>query len=124
MDWSHPFSPAKAAAAYIRFRGLENAIIAGHDDDYICPIAGYLDRRFFHLRGCRWGSFPIYDREEPDPERCHRLLAEMRASEKKDVLLILTDTSFARPEYVEIAHFPRGIVPDEDYTLYLWKYEP
>ena len=126
MDWSYSFSPAKAAAEYIRAEGLRDNIIAGSDGNRMCPVAGYLDIRYFQLFGCRWGSFRNYaSSARPNHDLFYRRLAEMQAARKKDILLVLTPGESAPPGYVKIAEFPPVILyGPEHYILYLLKYKP
>ena len=126
VDWFCSFSPAKAAAEYIRAEGLEDHIIAGSDGNRMCPIVGYLDIRYFTLYGCHWGSFRVYAMSaRPNRDLFYRRLAEMQAAQKKDILLVLTPREPAPPGYVKIAEFPPVILRGEEhYILGLLKYKP
>jgi hypothetical protein len=124
VDWFCPFTPAKAAAAYIRSKGLDKGLILVHSDDHAGSVVGYLDRPVFYLKGARFGTYAMWDLAVVEAKTFNAKVAELMAERKQDVLAIMTDTEFVRPEWVKIAHFPRGIAPDEDYTLYLWKHEP
>ena len=127
MDWFCPFSASKAAAKFIKANHPDNMLLAGDVSFTVSPISGYLDRKIYYVRGSRFGSYIIYDKESQadlNPQEVLKRVKKLVAQRKKDALLILNYELETVPAFlVELKEFTNSIVEDENYYLYLLKYD-
>ena len=127
ISFKVPFSQAKATADFLRSRHLDKIFIVGDLDYPLSSVAGHLDREIYYPRGNRMGSYIIWDTKRlADPKQPAVELAKEQAAERhQDVLAVLNyPLKTIGPSVHELASFQGSIVGDEDYYIYLIKYEP
>jgi len=129
MDIVHPFSQAKTVAGYIRQKGYAGLPIVGEMDYMMAPVAGYLGRRIYFVRGERMGSYVQWDMkrfQEVTPQLILERAEQYAWRKKKDCLILLNfhiDPRWEQPGHLTklIATGP-AIVTGEVFRLYLLKY--
>ena len=127
----YPFSANKETANYIREQGIADMLIAGDVDYATIGISGYLNRNIFHLTSGRWSSFIIWDLkrttweyERPDKRALEALqrARQLAEQQRQELLLILNhEVKSPEPGVIPLRQFPRSIVRDEAFFLYLVK---
>jgi len=119
-DFSHPFSNSKRVADYLRAQGLQDIYIVADRDTIVSPITAYLDHPVYYPRGDRAGTFIIWDqtRLNAAPHDSF-LLARRKATERKQDVLVITNTKQDVPADIKLlAEFTGSISEDENYFLY------
>jgi len=129
MDIVHPFSQAKATAAYIKEKGYASLPIVGEMDYIMTPVAGYLGRKVYFVRGERLGSYVKWDKKRFQKVNIPLILerAEQYAWKKqKDCLILLNfhlNPGLEQPGYLtRLLVTGPAIVAGEAYRLYLLNY--
>jgi len=139
-DYAYEFSASKATATYIHEQKLDKLTIAGVPFYVASPLAGWLDTRLFYFQTNSFGTYCLYKGAinwyMTVPDILNSVVAIMRDGRKE--LLVVSGTpwtmtrdggahyepveSGALPEglkFNQIRFFEAGIVPDEQYYLYL-----
>ena len=139
-DYTYEFSASKAAATYIHENKLDKLTIAGAPFYVVSPLAGWLDTRVFYFQTNSFGTYCLYKGQinwgmtVPD---MHNSIAAIMRDGRKEMLVVagepwtITRDGGAHFEPVEsgplpeglkfnqLKFFEAGIVPDEQYYLYL-----
>jgi hypothetical protein len=127
MEWFCPFSTARDTAKYIKVHHLDILPICGDDCTVAPAVAGYLGQPIYYPGNGRIGTFaPCPGKNDiidiPTLIERAKLFAD---NKKSDVLLVLNyKLSINDPSIIKIAEFNRSIVSDEEFYLYLLKYNP
>jgi hypothetical protein len=130
MDWVYPFSQSKKAAEFIQNRQLDRLLIIGDFDYAVAPITAYINKNIYYPRTDRFGSWIIWNKlwwkvhiAEFDPNIIN-YIEPLKNRRRGDVLIILTyDFGAGNPACFRLKIFDKAIVKDENYYLYLWKYD-
>jgi hypothetical protein len=132
-DLGYPFSVSSAVARYIKSHKLDKMEMIGYEDFFVSPVTAYIDRPMYYAEAGRSGTFIVWDYKNRKVVRERGLLREaqeMAERGKGDVLIVanyrILDDAIAtgrwRHPVRKIAEFPRGIVPYEEYSLYIVQY--
>jgi hypothetical protein len=120
VDWAHPFSRGRDAAALLRERGLADRFIAGDIDNAIIPVGAFLEQEIYFLQGERMGSFVLWDtgRFATDPATFPDLVRAKAAERGEDIVVIMNRT-IDDPSFEKMAELTGAIEPYEDYWIYV-----
>jgi hypothetical protein len=127
MEWFCPFSTARDTAKYIKVHHLDILPICGDDCTVSPSVAGYLGQPIYYPGSGRTGSFMLYSGKNDiiDISTLIERAKQSADNKKSDVLLVLNyKLSINDPSIIKIAEFNRSIVADEEFYLYLLKYNP
>lgn len=139
-DYSYEFSPSHSVAKYIRENKLDTMTVSGANFYIISPLAAYLDTQLYYFQMNDFGSFCVYNSrvrwDMPVPEINNSIMALMKTGRSK--LLVVssyewTHTNDGGAHFVPVTNgmiagdvrirflqsFAAGIVPDEEYYVYL-----
>jgi hypothetical protein len=125
MEWFCPFSTARDTAKYIKEHHLDILPICGDHCTVAPAVAGYLGQQIYYPGSGRIGSFLLYSgkNETIDIPTLIERAKQFADNKKSDVLLVLNyKLSINDPSIIKIAEFNRSIVADEEFYLYLLKY--
>jgi hypothetical protein len=127
MEWRYPFSQGKNVARYIREKGLDKLPTVGYQDFAASTVAGYLDRQFYYPNSDTFGTFVVFDDKRKlfmsadEVLESARLLSERTRS---DVLLVLIlQIGGEEGVVIELEKFAGNLQGDENFYLYLMKYQ-
>jgi hypothetical protein len=127
MEWRYPFSQGKNVARYIREKGLDKLPTVGYQDFAAATVAGYLDRQFYHPNSDTSGTFVVFDGKRKmfmsadEVLESARLLSERTRS---NVLLVLSlQVGGGEGVVIELEKFAGNLQGDENFYLYLMKYQ-
>lgn len=126
MDLIYPFSAGQAAARYIREQHLDHLLLAGHEDDAASVVGGCLRRRIYYLASDSWGSFVVWNRRRKslNDKEIVTKTRQLAAGSRRDILLIVNrDLGSQGRSLTKLRQFTGGIVPAENYHLYLARYD-
>ena len=126
IDWAQPFSQSKRVADFVRRAGMADMFIVGDADYAVSPVAGWLNRKLYYPQGNRIGSFIIWDQRRLnwDPQNLIKTAKEKAAERREDILVISsTQQKIDDSSVIGIGEFTGSIAPEEEYYLYLIKYE-
>jgi hypothetical protein len=127
-DWRLKYSAAKETAQFIKNKHMENMVIIGSPDNFVSPIAGYLNKNIYYPEEGRFGSYCLWNKkrlEKIGPDEIIRVANEIKSRDQKDILLILNYKLESRNMTSQlriIKEFTNSMVQDEIYYLYLLPY--
>jgi len=123
VDWKRPFSQGKAAAAFLRNKGLAERFVVSRD--YAGEtIAGYLDRGVYYTGGQGIGTFIVWNQNwRRYPENPIESATEFANKRHEDVLIVSSSPlENAAGVAHSMAEFTGSIVQDEEF--YIYRIEP
>jgi hypothetical protein len=126
LDYRHVFSGAKQAAGIVRAHGLQDLIIAGHEDYSVTGVLGYLEKdRFYYPRGDRFGSYIVWDMavwQRPDPQAVLERVQSVARRSAQDAVLVLNaplePQAISRYRLESLGTTEEATVADEQFWLY------
>ena len=127
MEWFCTFSTARDTAKYIKAHHLDILPMCGDHCMVAHAVAGYLGQSIYYPGSGKIGSFVLYSgkNETIDIPTLIERAKQFADNKKSDVLLVLNyKLSINDPLIIKIAEFNRSIVSDEEFYLYLLKYNP
>lgn len=129
MDWKYPFSESKEMANFIRDKGLDHMLTLAHRMYPTSSVCGYLNHEFYYLAYDRFGSFAIGHAKGWRRIKEEDILdiAERMSSERKSDLLLIVDLEYKlndpKNRITLVKEFDKGIIPAENYVLYLMRHK-
>jgi len=136
MDWKHPFSASKAAAAYLKEHKLTQVPMAGCFDYVASAVAIRLGIAIYVPQSDRMQTFLVFDARHDalllecgGPNDKFKDIILQRSYEymmrKKEDILLLYHFKLGQTQYpiTPLAEFTDSIVRDEIYYIYLMKYQ-
>jgi hypothetical protein len=127
MEWRFPFSQSKNTAAYLVTNGFAGLPMIGDKDSMTSSVAMRMHRNIYYPAVDSMGSFVLFGAHnfrKTDERMIVEKAREMSDAEHSDVVLIL---NYQLRQYadraVKLAQFDNAIVKDENFYLYLLKYQ-
>lgn len=127
MDIAFPFSTGKRVCQYLTEEKLDRLPILGDTETSTAVIAGYLDRLIYYPRRDSFNSFVIFNKAIATPVNNQTILDKAKilsSNSKSDVLIILNyPLKTNSGSIVKVKEFSNSICSNENFYLYLLKYQ-
>lgn len=130
QDFLHPFSAAKATAAFLRTPEFSKATLVGYLDSFTTPVAGYLGRPLYSLQSQSSGTYVLWNEDRElgvsFAPLCRILRRQLRRH-PEGIILVFTQPPplcGARLKPEELASFEDSLLPEERYGVYRLRLQP